>query len=40
MNTFTLNSETVNDNQVISKTNVDRFHQENERSRRGLESDF
>ena len=32
----TLNSQAVNDTQVITKPYVDQFHQENEQSRRGL----
>ena len=37
---FTLNTEAVNDNHVITKSYVDKFHQENERSRRDLGIDF
>ena len=40
MNTITLNTQAVNDNQVITKAYVDKFHQENERSRRDLGIDF
>ena len=36
INSITLNTEAVKDNQVIAKAYVDRFHQENERSRRDL----
>ena len=36
INSITLNTQAVNDNQVISKAYVDQFHQENERSRRDL----
>ena len=39
-NSVTLNTEAINDNQVITKSYVDQFHQENERSRRGLGIDF
>ena len=34
INIIFLNTPAVNDNQVITKTSVDEFHQENERSRR------
>ena len=37
---ITLNTQAVNDNQVITKAYVDQFHQENERSRRDLGIDF
>ena len=37
---ITLNTQAVNDNQVITKAYVDQFHQENERSRRFLGIDF
>ena len=37
---ITLNTQAVNDNQVITKAYVDQFHQENERSRRVLGIDF
>ena len=37
---FTLNTQAVNDNQVITRDYVDQFNQENERSRRGLGIDF
>ena len=40
INSFTLNTEAVNDNQVIIKAYVDQFHQQNERSRRDLGIDF
>ena len=35
-----MNTQAVNDNQVITKAYVDQFHQENERSRRDLGIDF
>ena len=37
---ITLNTQAVNDNEVITKAYVDQFHQENERSRRDLGIDF
>ena len=37
---ITLNKQAENDNQVITKSYVDQFLQENERSRRGLGIDF
>ena len=40
INSITLNSQAVNENQVITKVYVDQFHQENERSRRDLGIDF
>ena len=40
INSFTFNTQAVNDNQVITKANVDQFHEENERSRRDLGIDF
>ena len=40
INSITLNTQAVNDNQVITKAYVDQFHQENERSRRELGIDF
>ena len=40
INSNTPNTQAVNDNQVITKAYVDQFHQENERSRRGLGIDF
>ena len=40
MNSITLSNQAVNENQVITKSDVDQFHQENERSRRDLEIDF
>ena len=40
INIITLNTQAVNDNQVINKTYVGKFHQENERSRRALGIDF
>ena len=36
INSFTLNEQAENDNEVITKAYVDQFHQENERSRRDL----
>ena len=35
-----MNTQAVNDNQVITKAYVDQFHQENERSRRDVGLDF
>ena len=40
INSITLNTQAVNDDQVITKAYVDQFHQENERSRRDLGIDF
>ena len=40
INTITLNKQAENDNEVIAKAYVDRFHQDNERSRRDLGIDF
>ena len=40
INSITLNTQAVNDNQVITKAYVDQFHQDNERSRRDLGIDF
>ena len=40
INSITLNTQAVNDNQVITKAFVDQFHQENERSRRDVGLDF
>ena len=40
MNSITLNKQAVNDNKVITKADVDKFHQENERSRRDVGLDF
>ena len=37
---MTLNTQAVNDNQVITKADVDQFHEENERSRRDLGINF
>ena len=37
---ITLNTQAIDDNQVITKAFVDQFHQENERSRRDLGIDF
>ena len=39
-NSITLNTQAVNNNQVITKAYVDQFHRENERSRRDLGIDF
>ena len=36
LNSITLNTQAVHDNQVITESNVDHFHQRNERSRRDL----
>ena len=36
INIFTLNKQAENDNEVITKSYVDQFHQENERSRRDM----
>ena len=40
INSFTLNKQAVNDNEIYTKTYVDQFHQGNERSRRDLGIDF
>ena len=40
INSNTLNKQAENDNEVITKANVDQFHQENERSRRDLGLSF
>ena len=40
INSITLNTKAIDDNQVITKAYVDQFHQENERSRRDLGIDF
>ena len=40
ISSITLNTQAVNDNQLITKAYVDQFHQGNERSRRGLVIDF
>ena len=40
INTITLNKQAENDNEVITKAYVDRFNQDNERSRRDLGIDF
>ena len=40
MNSITLNTQAVNDDQVITKAYVDQFHQENERTRRDLGLSF
>ena len=39
-NIITLNTQAVNDNEVITEAYVDHFHQEKERSRRDLGIDF
>ena len=39
-NRFSFNAQAVNDNQVITKAYVDQFHNDNERTRRGLGLDF
>ena len=39
-NSITLNTEAVNDNEVITKAYVGQFHNDNERSRRDLGIDF
>ena len=40
INSITLKTQAVNDNQVITKAYVNQFHQENERSRRDVGLDF
>ena len=40
INSFTLNTQAVSDNQVIIKASVDQFHDDNERHRRDLGLDF
>ena len=40
INSITLNTQALNDNQVITKAYVDQFLQENERSRRDFGLDF
>ena len=40
INTFTLNKQAENDDEVITKAYVDQFHEENERSRRDVGLDF
>ena len=40
INSITLNTQAVNENQVITMAYVDQFHQGNERSRRDLGLDF
>ena len=40
INSIILNTQAVNDNQVITKAYVDQFHQGNERSRRDRGLDF
>ena len=40
ISSFTLNTQAVNDNEVITKAYVDQFHREKERSRKDLPIDF
>ena len=40
INSITLNKQAGNDNEVVTKAYVDEFHQENERSRRDLGTNF
>ena len=40
INSITLKTQAVNDNQIITKAYVDQFHQDNERSRRNVGIDF
>ena len=40
INSITLNKQSENDNEVITKSYVDQFHQENERTRRDIGLDF
>ena len=40
VNSFTVNTQAVNDSEVITKAYVDQFHQENEQSRQDLGIDF
>ena len=40
INSITLNKQTENDNEVITKAYVDQFHNENERNKRDLGLDF
>ena len=40
INSFNLNKQAENDNDVFTKAYADQFHQENERSRRGLGTEF
>ena len=40
INSIILNTQAVNGNEVMTRTYEDQFHQENERSRRGLVFDF
>ena len=40
INSITLNKQAKNDNEVITKSYVDQFHQENERTRRDVGLDF
>ena len=40
INSITLNNQPINDNEVVTKSYVDQFHNDNERSRRELGIDF
>ena len=40
INSITLNNHPINDNEVVTKSYVDQFHNDNERSRRDLGIDF
>ena len=40
INSITLNNQPINDNEVVTKSYVDQFHNDNERSRRDLGIDF
>ena len=40
IHSITLNKQAVNDNEVITKSCVDKFHQEDERSQRDVRLDF
>ena len=40
INSVTLNNQPINDNEVVTKSYVDQFHSDNERSRRDLGIDF
>ena len=40
INSITLNNQPINDNEVVTKSYVDQFHNDNERSRRDLGNDF
>ena len=37
MNSITLDTQAVKDNQIVTKAYVDQFHQENEQSRKDLD---